>query len=132
MEAFDGLTPKVHATLDDLQTLSAQAGAVDQPHLPVRPWLLAMERTVLGSWEQVTDEVICCTYCGWSDVSRKSRKTRQKKFYDDDGQVKEAKVFRYYCHNPECAKKSFTHFPTGLVPYSERRLAHRGKPCPQL
>jgi hypothetical protein len=110
VEAFGGLTPEVHATLDDLQTLSAQAGAV------AKPWLLAMERIVLGSWEQVSDEVIRCTYCGSCDVSPKSKKTRPKKFYDTDGQVKEADVCRYYCHNPECTKKSFTYFPTGLVP----------------
>jgi hypothetical protein len=121
VEAFGGLTPEVHATLDDLQTLSAQAGAVAKPSLPAKPWLLAMERIVLGSWEQVTDEGIRCTYCGSSDVSRKSKKTRQKKFYDTDGQVKEAEVCRYYCHNPECTKKSFTYFPTGLVPYSPYR-----------
>jgi transposase-like protein len=118
VEAFGGLTPEVHATLADLQTLSAQAGAVDPSPLPAKPWLLAMERTLLGSWEQVTDEVIRCTYCGSCDVSRKSKKTRQKKFYDSDGQVKEAEVCRYYCHNPQCTKKSFTYFPTGLVPFS--------------
>jgi transposase-like protein len=76
---------------------------------------------VLGSWEQVADEGIRCTYCGSCDVSPKSKKTRQKKFYDSDGQVKEAEVCRYYCHNPECTKKSFTYFPTGLVPYSPYR-----------
>jgi hypothetical protein len=122
VEAFGGLTPEVLATLDDLQTLSAQAGAVVKLPLPAKPWLLAMERTILDSWEQVTKEVICCIYCGSSDVSRKSRKTRQKKFYDTDGQVTEAEVCRYYCHNPKCTKKSFTHFPSGLVPYSPYRV----------
>jgi transposase-like protein len=121
VEAFGGLTPEAHATLDDLQTLSAQAGAVERPPLPAKPWLFALERTLWGSWEPVSDEVICCTYCGSSDVSRKSKKARQKKFYDADGQVKEAEVCRYYCHNPECTKKSFTYFPTGLVPYSPYR-----------
>jgi transposase-like protein len=121
VEAFGGLTPEVHATLDDLQTLSAQVGAVERPPLPAKPWLLSLERTLLGSWEQVSDEVVCCTYCGSSAVSRKSKKARQKKFYDTDGQVKQAEVCRYYCHNPECAKKSFTYFPAGLVPYSPYR-----------
>jgi hypothetical protein len=121
VEAFGGLTPEEHATFDDLLTLSAQAGAVDHPALLVKPWLIAMERTLLGSWEQVSDDVICCTYCGSSEISRKSKKTRRKKFYDTDGQVNEAEVCRYYCHNPECSKKSFTHFPIGLVPYSPYR-----------
>ena len=121
VEAVGGLTPEVHATLDDLKTLSIQAGAVVQLPLPAKPWLLAMERTILGSWEQATDEVIRCTYCGSTDVSRKSRKTRQKKFYGTGGQTQEIEVCRYYCHNLECTKKSFTHFPTGLVPYSPHR-----------
>src|SRR5664279_3440799 len=118
VETLGGLTPEVRTTLDDLQTLSVQAGVVAQLPLAAQPWLQAMEHTVLGSWEQVTAEVIRCTYCGSCDVSPKSKKTRQKKFYDSDGQVKEAEVCRYYCHNPECTKKSFTYFPTGLVPYS--------------
>ena len=121
VESFGGLTPEVHATLDDLQTLSAQAGAAAKPSLPAKPWLLAMERTLLGSWEQVTDAVIRCTYCGSCDVSPKSKKTRQKKFYDTADQLKETEVCRYYCHNPQCTKKSFTYFPNGLIPYSPYR-----------
>ena len=121
VETLGGLTPEVSTPLADLQTLSVQAGAVARPPLPVHPWLLAMERTVLGSWDQVTDPAICCTYCGSADVARKSKKPRQKKFYDADGQVQEVAVVRYYCHNQQCSKKTFTHFPSGLLPYSPYR-----------
>ena len=121
VETGGGLTPEVRTTLADLQILSSRAGADAKPPLPVQPWLLAMERTILGSWEQVADTVICCIYCGSSDVACKSKQPRLKKFYDADGQVNEMEVYRYYCHNPQCSKKTFTHFPTGLLPYSPYR-----------
>jgi transposase-like protein len=121
VETGGGLTPEVRTSLADLQTLSAQAGAETKKPLSVQPWLLATERTILGSWEQVADAVICCTYCGSSEVACKSKQARLKKFYDADGQFQEMEVYRYYCHNPQCSKKTFTHFPTGLVPYSPYR-----------
>jgi transposase-like protein len=121
VETGCGLTPEVRATLADLQTLSVQAGAQATSPLPVQPWLLATERSILGNWEQVTEAVFCCPYCGSSDVACKSKQPRLKKFYDADGQVNELEVYRYYCHNPQCSKKTFTHFPTGLVPYSPYR-----------
>jgi len=31
-------------------------------------------------------------------------------------------VYRYYCHNPACVKKSFTAFPPGVLPYTAERL----------
>lgn len=121
VEASGGLTPEVRTTLEDLQTLSVQAGADAKLPLPVQPWLAAMEHTVFSSCEQIADAVICCTYCGSSDVACKSKQPRLKKFYDADGQVQEMEVYRYYCHNLKCDKKTFTHFPTGLVPYSPYR-----------
>lgn len=121
VEAAGGLPVEVSAQLDDLQTLSAQAGALAKPPFATQPWLQALERTVLGTWQQAAETTICCTYCGSSDVAPKSKQARQKKFYDADGQVQEAEVFRYYCHNPQCAKKTFTHFPAGLLPYSPYR-----------
>jgi len=65
--------------------------------------------------------VIHCTYCGSNDVSPKSKKARMKTFLDAQGQTQTVAVYRYYCHNPACDKKSFTHFPPGLVPYSPYR-----------
>jgi transposase-like protein len=121
VETLGGLTPEVRTPLADLQTLSVQAGAVARPSLPVQPWMLAVEQIVLGKWEQAADTAIHCIYCGSSDVAPKSKKPRLKKFYSADGQVEEVEVVRYYCHNPLCSKKTFTHFPTGLVPYSPYR-----------
>ena len=121
LETGQGLSVEERHGLEDMQTLAAQAGVTAQPPLPVQPWLRAMERMLLGSWEEVTDNVIHCTYCGSNDVSPKSKKARMKTFLDAQGQTQTVTVYRYYCHNPACDKKSFTHFPPGLVPYSPYR-----------
>jgi hypothetical protein len=121
VETLGGLTPEVRIAVADLQTLCAQAGAAANPPLPVQPWLQVMENTVLGSWEPAAAAAIHCIYCGSSDVAPKSKKPRQKKFYDAQGKVQEVAVVRYYCHNPQCSKQTFTHFPAGLLPYSPYR-----------
>jgi transposase-like protein len=121
LEAGNGLTAEVHITRHDLQTLAEQVGVAAKPALPVQPWLQALEGNLLGQWEQTVDPLIRCTYCGSNEVARKSKKPRLKKFYDAQGQMQELEVYRYYCHNPECKKDSFTHFPSGLLPYSPYR-----------
>jgi transposase-like protein len=45
-----------------------------------------------------------------------------KKFWDEQKQLQEVAVYRYYCRNPHCSCQSFTHLPPGLVPYSRYRL----------
>jgi len=114
-------TAEERLTLADLQTLAETVGVLPQPALPSQPWLQSLEQTVFGSWETVVDESIRCTYCGSSEVAPKSKTPRWKKFYDPDGKLQEVAVYRYYCHNPQCEKMSFTHFPAGLLPYSPYR-----------
>jgi hypothetical protein len=114
-------TPEERLTLDDLQTLAAMVGVLPQPPLPNQPWLQQIEQTVFGKWETADSETVRCTYCGSSDVAPKSKTPRWKKFYDQEGELQQVAVYRYYCHNPQCSKKSFTHFPAGLLPYSPHR-----------
>jgi transposase-like protein len=121
VEAGQGLAVEERCSIQDVQTLAAQAKGIFQPALPAQPWLQPLERIVLGTWEQATESTVHCIYCGSKDVGRKSNQGRRKKFCDAQGQVQEVNVYRYYCHNPQCAKKSFTHLPTGLVPYSPYR-----------
>ncbi len=63
-----------------------------------------------------------CTYCGSTDVGRKSRIPRLKRVVDVAGQAQTVAVYRYYCHNSACRTKSFTAFPPGLLPYTPERL----------
>lgn len=106
--------------LADLQTLVQEAGVQPRPPAAMRatPWLLRIERGLFGQWEMVKDDTIRCPSCGSTDVGRKSRTPRPKKFYDAQGQVQETPVYRYYCHNRNCQRRTFTHLPPGLTPYS--------------
>lgn len=94
---------------------------VAPPPLPALPWLLRVERLVFGHWEEVTDGTVRCIYCGSSNVVRKSRQPRLKRYYDEAGNLQTVAVYRYYCRNPQCKKGSFTHLPPGLAPYSRYR-----------
>jgi hypothetical protein len=86
------------------------------------PWMLRIERVLLGHWESVEDESVRCIYCGTTDVSRKSRTPRWKRYVDDQGKEQQVAVYRYYCHNPACHYKSFTNLPPNLIPYSKYTL----------
>jgi hypothetical protein len=85
------------------------------------PWLLRVEQVLLGQWEAVTDGRVHCIYCGSPNVARKSRQPRLKRYYDAAGQLQTVAVYRYYCHNPQCHKGTFTNLPPDLVPYSRYR-----------
>ncbi len=121
LEAAQGLPPEAHCSLADLQTLAGSVGV--QPQLPfaVRPWMSQVEQVVFGSCENAPEESIRCTYCGSTDTAPKSKKPRWKTFLDAEGKQQRVAVYRYYCHNPQCGYKTFTHFPTGLTPYSPYR-----------
>jgi len=122
LETGEGLTPEEKVAVADLQALAAEAGVMAQPPLKALPWLMRVERVVFGHWEEVTDGTVRCIYCGSTHVVRKSRKPRLKKYYDAEGNLQTVEVYRYYCRNPLCDKKSFTHLPPGLVPYSRHRV----------
>jgi transposase-like protein len=124
LEALDGLTTEQRVALADLE---AQCGELElRPAEVVRPlpWLFQVERLLFGQWEWVDDGTVRCIYCGTTDVSRKSRKPRVKRYVDEQGNEREVEVYRYYCHNPACKYKTFTNLPPDLVPYSKWTLNH--------
>jgi transposase-like protein len=106
----------------DLQALVLEIGAAPDPPVKMTPWLLRMKHVLFGDRQMVEDDAIRCPKCGSTQVGRKSRKGRMKKFYNAQGNLQEVSVYRYYCRNQDCARGSFTHFPPGLVPYSRHRL----------
>jgi transposase-like protein len=124
LEVLGGLTPEQQIALADLEAL---CGELDlRPavvHRPL-PWVLQVERLLFGHWEWVDDGTVRCIYCGTTDVSRKSRKGRPKRYVDAQGNEHTVEVFRYYCHNSACAHKTFTNLPPNLVPYSQWTLEH--------
>ncbi|MBM4461689.1 MAG: transposase, partial [Chloroflexi bacterium] len=88
------------------------------------PWLLQLEQRLFGHWEPVTDGTVHCLYCGTTDVSRKSRQARPKRYVDAQGQAQTVAVYRYYCHNPACQHRTFTDLPPDLLPHSQWTLQH--------
>ena len=121
LEAGEDLTPQEQVSLTEVQTLAAEAGLTAPPPVKALPWLLRVEQVLFGQWQTVMDEQVRCTYCGSSQVVRKSNKPRLKKYYDAQGQLQTVEVYRYYCRNRACDKGSFTHLPPGLTPYSPYR-----------
>jgi hypothetical protein len=124
LEQLGGLTPEERIPLLDLQTLGAEIGLRPAASRPPLPWTLQLEHVLFGDWELVSDDTVRCPYCGTTDVSRKSRKPRQKRYVDTQGNEQTVEVYRYYCHNPACKYKSFTNLPPHLVPYSKWTVEH--------
>ncbi|MGC9523737.1 MAG: IS66 family transposase [Anaerolineae bacterium] len=124
LEAVHGLTPEQEIVLSDTEALCQELALHPaRPHRPL-PWMLHLERLLFGHWEWVDDGTVRCTYCGTTDVSRKSNQPRLKRYIDEQGQPQEIEVYRYYCHNPACQYKSFTNLPPHLLPHSRWTIHH--------
>jgi transposase-like protein len=124
LEALAGLPSEQQIALTDLGALCEELEL--RPAEPRRPllWVYQVEHLLFGYWEWVEDGSVQCIYCGTSDVSRKSRKPRLKKYVDKQGQEQTVEVYRYYCHNSQCRYKTFTHLPPNLLPYSRWTVDH--------
>jgi hypothetical protein len=125
LEKLGGLTPEQHISLADQQALWEELDlSLTVARRPL-PWMLQLQRVLFGRWERVDDGEVHCIYCGTTDVSRKSRKGRWKKYVDQQGELQSVRVYRYYCHNPACSYQSFTNLPPNLMPHSRWTLDHR-------
>ncbi len=122
VEIGERLSSQEQVAVTELQTIAAEAGLESLPAVKTLPWLLRVEQVVFGQWEMVTDERVRCIYCGSTQVGRKSKQSRPKRYYDQEGKLRQVAVYRYYCRNPVCDKGSFTNLPRGLVPYSRYRV----------
>ena len=121
LEAGEGATPEQQIAVVDLQQLAAAAQVVAEPPLKAEPWLLRVEQVLFGPWDAVGDGQVHCPACGATDVKRKGRQPRGKKYYDEDHQVQQVAVYRYFCCNAQCQTQTFTDMPIGLAPYSPYR-----------
>jgi transposase-like protein len=124
LEAVGGLTPERRIAVADLETLGEELDLRPAVTRQPLPWAFQLERLLFGHWEWVEDGSVQCTYCGTTDVSRKSRQGRLKRYVDEQGRIQTIEVYRYYCHNPKCKYKSFTNLPPNLIPYSQWTLNH--------
>jgi transposase-like protein len=124
LEQVGAQTPEQRMTWADLEAWSA---ALDIRPAVVRaplPWVLQLEHMLWGHWEPMADDTVRCLYCGSTQVSRKSKTPRWKRYVDEHGHEQRVAVYRYYCHNPACAHQTFTNLPPNLVPYSKWTLQH--------
>ena len=121
LEEGSGLTSEEQMQVSQVQTLVAECGLQVEPPLGALPWLLRVEQVLFSQWQAVDDGQVRCIYCGSTQVVRKSKQPRLKKYYDEQGNLQTVAVYRYYCCNQQCGKGSFTNLPPGLVPYSRYR-----------
>ena len=124
LEGLGGLSEEQQLALTDLEALCREWHLEPTRAQRALPWVLRLEQMLFGRWERVEDERVRCIYCGTTDVSRKSRKARWKRYVDEKGQEQKVAVYRYYCHNPTCRHKTFTNLPPHLMPYSQWTLQH--------
>jgi hypothetical protein len=124
LEKGGGLTREQRMTVADLEVLSEESGIHAAPARAPLPWVLHLEHLLFGHWEPVADDTVRCLYCGTTNVSRKSKKPRLKRYVDEQGKEQTVEVYRYYCHNPACKHKTFTNLPPNLIPYSKWTLNH--------
>jgi hypothetical protein len=66
-----------------------------------------------------------CTYCDSDQVAPKSKTPLRKTVINTEGKSQVIEVLRYYCHNPECKRQTFTHFPPGVLPHARYPLQMR-------
>jgi transposase-like protein len=124
LEKVSELAPEQRMTLADLETLSQEIDIRPAPPRTPLPWVLQLEHILFGHWEPVPEDTVRCLYCGTTDVSRKSKKPRLKRYVDEQGNEQAVEVYRYYCHNPACKYKTFTNLPPNLVPHSKWTVNH--------
>jgi transposase-like protein len=124
LESLDGLPHEERIGLADLKALCDELDLQPAPARRTLPWMLHIERVLLGHWEDVDDGTVRCIYCGTADVSRKGRTPRWKRYVDEQGKEQKIAVYRYYCHNPACEYQTFTNLSLHLIPYSKYTLQH--------
>jgi transposase-like protein len=112
------LTPQETLSVAAVRAAATAAGLSARAPIPLRPWLRRVEQVLFRPWDETMAGDVRCAYCGSADVGRKSRIPRFKRVRDASGAVHWVAVYRYYCHNPACPKKSFTAFPPGVLPYT--------------
>ena len=123
VEAKQGLEPQETLDVAAWQAAASAAGLAARAAVPLRPWLRRVEQVLFQPWDETMAGDVRCTYCGSADVGRKSKIPRFKRVVDEEGEVHWVAVYRYYCHNPACEKKSFTALPPGVLPYTAHGLA---------
>jgi hypothetical protein len=78
---------------------------------PVRPKGRPRSRCTYCDRDQLAPKSTCCAVC-------KHKQPRLKTILNEFGEAQVIQVLRFYCHNPAGVFKTFTPFPTGVLPHS--------------
>jgi len=115
-------TREQHTALADLLRLREEVGLGTGRELERSlPWAYHLPQVLCGDWQAVDAGRIHCPHCGGTQVRRKRRTPRTKRYVDAHGQPQTVEVLRYSCQNPACPHGSFTNLPPDLLPYSPWR-----------
>jgi transposase-like protein len=125
VQAGEGLAPEARVEVAHLRTACQELGLTPPPISPAVPWAQKVGWVLFAAEAIAEEDVVRCTYCGSSDVRRKGRKPRLKRYLDEQNQWQTIEVYRYRCLNAACRYGSFTHLPLGLLPYSPYALHMR-------
>jgi hypothetical protein len=125
LEGGERLTPQELVDIEPLRLTPHCAhagGSSETPEkqpLPALPPVVAhLAATLFPNPTAETSASVRCTYCGSDHVRPKSKQPRLKTVVDEFGEEHQVAVLRYYCKNPDCPYRTFTHLPPGLVPHS--------------
>jgi transposase len=122
IENSEPLTEQEELDISLLQNAASELGVTSKP-AEVGFWGQKI-RDVLFS-DSSDEKPIRCTSCGSDKVHKKGTKGYERRYFDENGEVKVSEVFPHYCDNPDCEKKTFTHLPEGLLPHSPYLLRVR-------
>jgi hypothetical protein len=113
------LTPQELVEIEPLRLQASRPQAAS----PVPPLTAALHEVLLEPPQRDPDPPVRCTYCASDRTAPKSKTPRLKTVIDSlSGLKRQIEVLRYYCHNPDCSHKSFTRFPSGVLPHSPHPL----------
>jgi hypothetical protein len=121
----EGLSAEERVQIAHLQAAGEALGLTPPPMPAAVPWAQKVSWILFAAQAPKEEGTIRCTYCGSTDVRPKGRQGRQKRYLDQQNQWQTVTVYRYRCRNPACSYGSFTHLPSGLLPYSPYLLQRR-------
>ena len=122
LERGESILPQEIVDVESLRLAVPRTDADGASH----PLTAALQSVLFPQQDGSPDAPVCCTYCGSDQTAPKSKTPRLKTIIDPITHLAhQIEVLRHYCHNPDCDRQTFTHFPAGIFPHSPHPLQTR-------